>query len=259
MMFNKYFILFAIFLIACILYFYYAYFDDSVDTIIDTTQPAQTEDLSEFCMDRILSDKQAIKIAKQIKRDQKYWKSKNILMYILGTASYIEGKKGYSYYKSEYTKTNKHLHKNYKELYDALLTYFQQRTPNSKVAYRFALPGFHIFKCNKIFSLPVASVHKDRQYLELKFNKNEDIDYDKTLSFTLSIELPPTGAGLIIYENDKKVKINYKVGHIVCHNGQTTHMIAPSPVPKSKKQCHRITLQGHGVYDKNSNTWWLYW
>ena len=252
-------ILIAVFLIACMIYLYYTYFDNTIDTVIENVKQPETEDLSEFCMDRVLTDKQATKFAQKIKNDQKYWKSKNILMYILGTASYIEGKKGYSYYKSEYKKTNKYLRKNYKELYDIILNYFKKRAPNSKVKYRFALPGFHIFKCNKIFSLPVASVHKDMQFKHLKFRNNEDIDYDKTLSYTLSLALPPTGAGLILFEDNKKVKINYKIGHIVCHNGQTTHMIAPSPTPTDIKKHYRITLQGHAVYDKNANTWWLYW
>jgi len=53
----------------------------------------------------------------------------------------------------------------------------------------------------------------------------------------------------------KKTKIEYKVGWIVCHNGQTFHMIAPCKQSKTS----RITLQGHGIYEKTQNTWWLYW
>lgn len=265
MVFNTYIlIVIAVIITLSFLYIYYRYIDDydkNIDTIIEDTHnlPAP-EDLSEFCMHQILSDKQAAVFAKKVKNDQKNWKSKNMLMSILGTASYLEGTRGYNYYQSQYKKTNVHLNKNYSELYDIVLDYFQKRTPNSRVAYRFAKPGFHIFKCNKIFSYPVASIHKDRQYRHLKFDKKEDIDYDKTVSFTLCLELPPTGGGLFVFENDnKKTKINYKPGYIVCHNGKTTHMIAPSPKPKDNKDYYRITLQGHAVYDKNANTWWLYW
>jgi hypothetical protein len=210
-------------------------------------------------MQKILSKSESKLFAKQVKYYKKYWKTKNILMYTLGTASYLEGDSSITHYKEEYKKTNKMLYKHYKHLYDKVLEYFQHRAPNSKVKYRFAYPGFHIFKCNKLFSLPVASIHKDFQYLNLPLQKGEDIDYDKTLSFTLCLELPSTGGGLYKFENNKKTKIVYKPGYIVCHNGKTTHMIAPSPTPNDNKTHYRITLQGHGLYDKKKNTWWLYW
>lgn len=219
----------------------------------------QSENLSDFCIQKILSKSESKLFSKKIKSHKKYWKRKNILMYTLGTASYIEGTGGFNYYSKEYTKTNKFLYKHYKNLYDKVLEYFQNKTPNSKVKYRFAYPGFHIFKCNKLFSFPLASIHKDYQYRNLKLHKDEDIDYDKTLSFTLCLRLPPTGGGLYKFENNQKTKINYKAGYIVCHNGKTTHMIAPSPTPNDDKTHYRITLQGHGLYDKKQNTWWLYW
>ena len=245
-----------------VFYIYNRYFQDyetDFDHIIEEPTGPTSEDLSEFCMHQILTTEQAEYFAKKVRKNKKHWKEKNILMYILGTASYLEGTKGYDYYISEYIKTNKLLQKHYSELYDIILDYFQKRTPNSTVKYRFALPGFHIFKCNRLFSYPVASIHQDRQYNHVKFSKNEDIDYSKTVSFTLTLELPPTGGGLVLFEDNKKTKIKYKPGYIVCHNGKTTHMISPSPLPKDDKTHYRITLQGHSVYDKNSNTWWLYW
>ena len=210
-------------------------------------------------MEKVFTKKEAQEFAKKVKQDRHLWKTKNILMHTLGTASYLEGTSGFNYYKKEYTKTNKLLKKRYNKLFDILLNYFQKRVPESKVKYRFALPGFHIFECNKLFSLPVASVHKDLQYKNLKFTSNEDIDYNNTLSFTLTLELPPTGGGLFTFEDNKKSKVNYKEGYIVCHNGMSTHMIAPSPSVNDDNNYFRITLQGHGLYDKNSNTWWLYW
>ncbi len=260
----KYLIItFTILICICGMYLYYRYFRDyeaDIDEIIDYTNNIKcSADLSDFCMQKILSEKQAKKFAKKIKQNTSNWKTKNIVMSTLGTASYLEGTQGFHYYLSEYEKTNPLLEENYKELYDIVLNYFKKRAPNSLVKYRFALPGFHIFKCNKLFSLPVASIHKDLQYQHLRFNSNEDIDLDKTLSFTLCLELPPTGGGLFKYEHDKKIKVNYKPGYIVCHNGKTTHMIAPSSTPIDDKTYYRITLQGHAVYEKNKNTWWLYW
>ena len=260
--------LFIIILIAIVVYFYIMNIHPlleifSINKNINKHK-AKTSNLSEFCMENILTKKEAGFFAKQVKKDLFIWKKKNILMSILGTASYIEWTKGYNYYRKEYLKTNKILKQNYSELYDIILKYFKKRCPESNVKFRFALPGFHIFKCNSLFSLPVASVHKDFQYKYIDFNEPVDLDMDKTLSFTLCLELPKTGGGLYVFE-DEKVKVNYRPGYIVCHNGKTNHMIAPSPTPNpnpnpnSGSNSYRITLQGHGLYDKLSNTWYLYW
>ena len=234
-------------------------FDNRVDNYITyNNNIIPSDNLSDFCMQKILTSKEAAFFANKVKSHDKYWKTKNILMSILGTASYLEGTKGRKYYTNQYHKTNKFLYKHYKKLYKKILDYFQKRT-NSKVKYRFAYPGFHIFKCNRLFSLPVASIHKDKQYRHLPLTENEDIDYNKTLSFTLCLELPPTGGGLYKFENKHNTKVIYKPGYIVCHNGKTTHMIAPSSTPKDNNTYYRITLQGHGLYDKKQDTWWLYW
>jgi hypothetical protein len=122
--------------------------------------------------------------------------------------------------------------------------------------------------------MPVASVHKDMQWNRLRYKKTEEIDSKYTMSFTLAIELPKGGGGLYTFEGADlgvfnwivprslihgmatKTKIEYKVGWIVVHNGQTYHMIAPC---RQSEDSVRMTLQGHGVYDKKKNTWWLYW
>lgn len=258
------YIVISIILTVICLYLGYAYYLIDYENRIDNhitykNNIIPSENLADFCMEKVLTEEESKLFTRQVKSHKKYWKTKNILMYTLGTASYLEGTKGFEYYKNEYQKTNKFLYKHYKYLYDKVLNYFQKRAPNSKVKYRFSYPGFHIFKCNRLFSLPVASVHKDYQYKHVKIEDGEDIDYTKTLSFTLCLELPPTGGGLYKFENDKKTKVNYKPGYIVCHNGKTTHMIAPSPTPKNDNTYYRITLQGHGLYDKKKNIWWLYW
>lgn len=258
------YVIVAILIIVTCLYMWYVYelvdYENNIDNFVTyKNNIIPSDNLADFCMQKVLSKKESILFAKQVKSHKKYWKTKNILMYTLGTASYIEGANSSDYYIKEYNKTNKFLYKHYKYLYDKVLEYFQKRAPNSKVKYRFAYPGFHIFKCNRLFSWPVASVHKDYQYRNLPSQKDENIDYDKTLSFTLCLELPPTGGGLYKFENNQKTKVIYKPGYIVCHNGKTTHMISPSPTPKDDKTYYRITLQGHGLYDKKKNTWWLYW
>ena len=238
-------------------YIYRYIYDNEYDELITFENKFVPDKLSDFCMQQILTESEASFIAEKVKKNKRLWKKKNIIMSILGTATYLEAIDSFDNYKKEYEKTNKILIKKFPELFDKILDYFQKRSPDTPVKYRFALPGFHIFKCNTLFSLPVASVHRDRQYEHLPFT---DIDLDNTLSFTLCLELPPTGGGLYKFEKTKKTKIEYKPGYIVCHNGKTTHQIAPSKNVKNYDyDYYRITLQGHGVFDKNTNTWWLYW
>jgi hypothetical protein len=215
--------------------------------------------LDSFSMDKLLTEDQVDTFVARIKNIKQHWKHKNVVMDIIGTASYIEGAVDFATYTDSYLQTNKILEDHFSDLLDIVLHYFKKRVPECNVEYMFAFPGFHIFTCGRIFSLPVASIHKDLQYKNLVLNENEDFDVKKTLSFTLCLELPPTGGGLIIFEEDKKKKVEYKAGYIVCHNGKTTHMIAPSPIPSGNMDHYRITLQGHGLYERTKNTWYLYW
>ena len=230
--------------------------------------------LSTFAMDKFFTKNELFVILEKIKSLRKHWIKRNVAMSTLGTASYLDGQNIAEYVKKS-VKSNIFMKEHFSWVYDKLIHYFQQRCPQSNIKFKTnaALPGFHIFECNKIFSLPVASVHKDMQWNRLTFDETkEEIDDENTLSFTLALELPDGGGGLYTFENpptqsifiprplihsfSKKTKINYKEGWMVCHNGQTYHMIAPCKESKTKS---RITLQGHGVYEKKSNTWYLYW
>ena len=228
--------------------------------------------LSQHSFEKFMSRQEAESLVSRLKSHQKLWERRNIAMSTLGTASYLDGFDKREYIKKS-KKSNIFMMENYSDILEKVLVYFRAKCPGARVEYRknAALPGFHIFDCNSVFSLPVASVHKDLQYQKLTYFKDEEIDEVNTMSFTLAIELPPGGGGLYTFENDsrnifiprpiaysmaKKTKIDYKVGWIVTHNGQTSHMIAPCKTSASKK---RITLQGHGIYEKNANIWWLYW
>jgi len=232
--------------------------------------------LSAFSMEQFFDAKASQEMASRVKDLQSKWETRNQAMSTLGTASYLDGGNT-KHYESLASKSNPLLQEHFPDLLTSIQDYFQQRCPNSLVKFRegAALPGFHIFHCNKLFSLPVASVHKDMQWNRLRYSEEEDVDENNTLSFTLALELPEGGGGLYTFENipemppvlnlivprpllnsvSKKTKIEYKVGWMVTHNGQTYHMIAPCKPSKE----YRITLQGHGIYEKNSNTWWLYW
>jgi hypothetical protein len=267
-------IIIILYLIYCIYNIYY--FINNYTLITSIPKPNK---LSDLCIEQIITPIQAMMFADRIKNNKQLWQKQKIILHTIGTASYIEHSNGYNSYKKKYEITNKILEDNYSDLLDIILKYFQKRCPESNVKYRFAYPGFHIFDCNLISSLPVMSVHMDSQYELLQFNENENINSNDTLSFTLCLELPKSGGGLYIFEsnlqsklqsklqsndfffglpiNSKKEKIEYKPGYIVCHNGKDIHMIAPSLSLYDNN--YRITLQGHGVYEKSSNTWFLYW
>lgn len=245
-------------IITIIFVFIFIYFYDTKPESIITfkTKIKKPNNITDFCIDKILSRRECIYFTKKIKKHFLFWKNRNLVLSTLGIASYLDGN-NFEYYKKQYLKSNKFLKENYGDLYKIILKYFQSKVSNGiNVKYKFALPGFHIFKCNQIFSLPVASKHIDLQFQKLKFNNIKNIDFENTLSFTLCLELPKSGGGLYIYENGKQ-KVNYKRGYIVCHHGKTPHMIAPSTYTTDNE--YRISLQGHGIYDKVKKTWWLYW
>jgi hypothetical protein len=231
--------------------------------------------LSGFRMEQFLTEEESKKITNEVYINKDLWEIRNPAMSTLGTASYLDGANKQMYIEKS-QKSNIVMHKLFGNLHKKVINYFKKICPDSKIKFKknAALPGFHIFECNSLFSLPVASVHKDLQWKRLTFEKDDEIDEKYTMSFTLALELPIKGGGLYMFESSdlgllnyvnvgsflhsfaKKEKIEYKVGYIVMHNGMDYHMIAPCETSKTHK---RITLQGHGVYEKKSNTWWIYW
>ena len=235
-------------------------------------------DTNELTFKRLISDEYADNLANRVMKLQKHWRKKNPVMYTLGIGSYSEDD-----YHSKVLKSNELLENNFQDLYKILLDYFTQLYPDSQVKYRpdCGLPGFHIFICNKLFSYPISSVHTDKQWRKIRHYPHEDLDIENTFSFTLTVQLPKSGGGLYIFKDIKpsdsiskfipnpilynlaqKEKINYRKGHFVLHTGNTTHMIAHSNFSgeeKGDETQYRITLQCHGIYDKNNDIWWIYW
>ncbi len=204
-----------------------------------------------------------------------HWKKRNKILYTLGDAYYLDGKS-----KVSMPNNNKIiLYDTFKDEYDQILNYFKIKLNTSNVMYHpnetVYLPAFHIFEVNEIFSRSIASLHIDKQYTFLP--DIDECDLNKTLSFTIAINIPKNGAGLYkypLYKNSDQINkiypwwflnfcykdvdyIPYKIGHIVTHDGHQYHMIAPS-IPSTSNE-YRITLQGHGIYNKIKNYWYLYW
>lgn len=137
-----------------------------------------------------------------------------------------------------------------------------------------AFPGFHIFNHHPHYALPTTHIpHYDRQYESLKWQQEVPVAVARTISFTLPLQIPANGAGLVLWDielNDvlgldkqqaiDKVKSartwreNYNVGEMVCHPGHLLHRIAPWHSSEGER---RITLQGHGLYQNDQ--WHLYW
>jgi hypothetical protein len=224
----------------------------------------QGNSLAKFTMEEFMSEQDANTLVRRLRTLK--LERRNAAMSTYGTASYLDGA-NLSTYRKLSSKSNIMMRQNFSDLLEHVLQYFRART-SSKVMYHetCALPGFHVFDCNALFSYPVASVHKDMQFLRTGI---ENIS-DDTLSFTLALEVPDGGAGLytfdsaeanllvprpLVYNLANKTYIEYKTGWMVTHGGQTYHMIGPSKQGTGQ----RITLQGHGVYQTTTDTWFLYW
>jgi len=218
--------------------------------------------------DKILDFNECLKLSNKVKEMKNKWQERNVSMKTLGSASYLD--LNHEQLSSESNK----LLEPFSDLHETVRQYLENHLGN-KVVYRkkCCKPGFHIFECNTIFSYPVASIHKDMQFNRLTYYEDEDIDTENLLSFTLPIELPRK-AGLYLFETEistasiyfsprtlwfnlcKKIYVPYNIGEIVLHKGMQFHMIGPSEKNNEK---YRLTLQGHGVFDKNKKVWNLYW
>ena len=218
--------------------------------------------------DKILSNKECLYWSNRVRQMKDKWNKRNVSMNTLGSASYLDLNH------EELSFESNQLLKPFDLLNEKVRSYLESKL-KQKVVFRDGCckPGFHIFECNSIFSYPVASVHKDMQYQRLKYYEDEEIDTDNLLSFTLPIELPKK-AGLFLFDTEvpawsmyffpkilwfnfcNKVYVPYKEGEIVMHKGLDFHMIGPSEINTEK---YRMTLQGHGVFDRKNKVWHLYW
>ncbi len=165
---------------------------------------------------------------------------------------------------------------NFESLYDRLVFSLEKELREPvHWAQEKAFPGFHIFENSYVNSLSSAqSAHFDRQYEPLDWGQiRQTWKNARTLSFTLPLRLPASGAGLMIWNvllQDvlqmnhqaarnhvrlaEKEPVHYEVGKLICHDGHYLHMIRPW---RGKPEEHRITLQGHCI--RVDGTWLCYW
>lgn len=115
-----------------------------------------------------------------------------------------------------------------------------------------ALPGFHIYLPHPAFAGPVAKRHRDLQHHQA-FPGCATGPGD-VFSFTLPLS-NPVGSGLSLWPpaGEMPVRLAYKEGEMVVHDGQADH--------RADLACNgdleRITLQGHGL--RQGGHFLLYW
>jgi hypothetical protein len=207
-----------------------------------------------------------------------FWTQRHPLLpfYTLGIASYLDASQNNR--EDYYNKSREYnllLQKHFGWLYDRLANALSKQLDGSvSYAENLALPGFHIFQAHQEFEQPIAAIHTDVNHQLFTWQSNEEIDFDRSLSFTLAIALPEFGGGLNLWDLSHQEIIErpptevkgliesrtksfhpYKLGRMVLHSGNIVHQIAPGKNLQAKDE--RITLQGHSLYCQGS--WQLYW
>lgn len=203
----------------------------------------------------------------------------NSVLSRVGTASYLS-RDPMSYF-DESKISNAAMRPVFAEEYELLRKRLEQITqrrcvyPDLGNGHELALPGFHIFKGGSWLGTGwnVASVHVDLQYEKVQWPCKDDLDFTKTFSFTLALRLPER-CGLQMFDrehdpkkplrtakwwsmrNDLVHKIYYKPGNLYVHSGHQYHMVLGW---KGSAETHRVTMQGHAVYNKTKDEYWLYW
>ena len=145
--------------------------------------------------------------------------------------------------------------------------------------YQIALPGIHLFAGNSLLGkgYPVASVHVDKQEERCPLPLAEySFDFSRTYSFTIPLTTPKgTGLYIIDVKEDEVSKwvplwwslrgktmqrIDYQLGQCYLHHGKYFHCIAPFWGKQNDgRYLDRITIQGHAVYCRSRNEYWVYW
>jgi len=236
----------------------------------------------------LLDKKEAGKIREKIDELNNYWVLRDQhSLYTLGASAYLDSptketvekfsllETPSNQYKNRIADNNHILWNNFEELYLRIQIKLSEELARQVVyASGKALPGFHIFNAHDYYSDVNSHVpHFDRQYEQLDWGTDVEVGTAETLSFTLPIELPKTGAGLYLWQvylgevlgmnktsalaHIKKAQVNhhsYTLGEMLCHSGHQLHRIAPW---RSIQGDQRITMQGHGIL--LDNIWHIYW
>ncbi len=197
--------------------------------------------------------------------------------FTLGTASYLDARDGrFAEYQEAAARSNAALERTFGGLFEQLLTAVRSIV-GAEASYdpRLALPGFHIFLFDPAFRRPPSGAHFDLQYELIDWSGFGTPDLSSQLSLTLTLALPASGGGLMVWPVDRRdldrmtpderlahTRANrfgtlhpYTVGHLVAHSGYRLHQIAPSADLQPGDE--RITLQAHAL--PVDGRWIVYW
>lgn len=177
----------------------------------------------------------------------------------------------YSTYKKLYTYYNNILTTYFSDMKSIISSFVKEIFIGYNVRYgdEHGNPGFHIMYSSDNYT---KVIHRDQQHKTIF--KNPSYNHNVTFSFTLCIDVPPDGAGLYEYNNNlsddymskqiiptktilnelKPRIIQYTPGYVYFHSGNIPHSI----IEFNNDIKPRITLQGHGILDKTTNSIYLY-
>jgi hypothetical protein len=193
--------------------------------------------------------------------------------YTLGAAAYLDAAGKRDAYLAAARETNPILQENFDAVLELVREFFEEFLGDAAFYNsHLALPGFHIFTSQGADPGGediAARAHFDMQWTEA----TPGHEPQATLSFTLPIEQPSSGACLAVWPfryadavrlgyaacdyaaQNPWQRVAYEPGRIVVHDGHVLHAIGPKSDPDPN--AYRITLQGHGV--RVPAGWMLYW
>lgn len=198
-------------------------------------------------------------------------------IFTLGAAAYLDGPNlGYVGYLELARRTNPFMREVFGWLHERLRARVSTLV-GAEAAYddRTALPGFHIYLSDPSRPQPVASVHYDMQYEQVDWTGWGNPDRRAQLSLTLSLALPSSGGGLLVW-NINRLEVErmdpeerrthsaanrvacyhaYTVGNLAVHSGHQLHQIASTKNVVAGDQ--RITMQAHAL--PVDGQWVIYW
>lgn len=225
----------------------------------------------------LLDGEECARAAEQVWALRPEWENRvpGLPFYTLGAASYLDGGDRDAYY-GKAAALNPILEREFGWLYDRMLGALGDRL-GAPVAFETcaARPGFHIFLAHEAFKRPLSRIHFDLQYQEIDWSAHAGIDFSRPLSFTLALQLPRSGAGLVTWnvakadydamdaadraqldEDCPPRYVAYRKGELICHSGLLLHRIAPAQ-PGMHPDDVRLTLQAHALRGRDG--YWLYW
>lgn len=181
--------------------------------------------------------------------------------YTLGVASYLDSV-SQAHYKDLAREMNPRLLEKFSWLYQRLLKRLKEEFDGDTFILDsdYGAPGFHLYPSR----MPDGgAVHFDLQYRTIAWRDPLQLDFTRTGSLTLAIELPQSGGGLRYWPRPSATPnaaahefVSYRVGEAYFHHDSLLHQIAPNCEVREGER--RLTLQAHTIWHRSGH-WIVYW